>query len=131
VPQGSKRSELLAIARKHRAQLTGDTAASSLSSASSKASASDASAYGAATSAAGNQYAKATDDASIKAQAAFDAAVDTWSDSRLKAYLDARGGKAACEDSSSESRRLTCISSACTPERKTGPASRSGSQERA
>jgi hypothetical protein len=73
----------------------GDTAASSLSSASSKASASGASAYGAATSAAGNQYAKATDDASMKSQAAFDAAIDTWSDSRLKAYLDARGGKIA------------------------------------
>jgi hypothetical protein len=91
VPQGSKRNELLAIARKHRAQLTGGTAASSLSSAASKASASGASAYGAATSAAGNQYAKATDDASMKAQEAFNAAVDTWSDSRLKAYLDARG----------------------------------------
>jgi hypothetical protein len=31
----------------------------------------------------------------MKAQAAFDAAIDTWSDSRLKAYLDARGGKIA------------------------------------
>lgn len=91
IPQGSKRNELLAIARKYRAQLTGDTAASSLSSAASKASASGDSAYGAATSAAGNQYAKATDDASMKAQEAFDATIATWSGSRLKAYLDARG----------------------------------------
>ncbi|KAF2834963.1 hypothetical protein M501DRAFT_963447 [Patellaria atrata CBS 101060] len=49
VPQGSKRNELIALARKHRAQLTGDTAASSASSY-----------YGAATSNVGNQYAQAT-----------------------------------------------------------------------
>jgi hypothetical protein len=113
VPQGSKRNELIAIARKHRAQLTGDTAYSSLSSAAakasasgasaaskasasgvsaaSKASASGASAYGAATSSAGNAFAKATDEASLKIQEAFDAAISTWSDSRLKAYLDSRG----------------------------------------
>ena len=80
VPQGSKRSELLALARKHRAQLMGDTVASSASSA-----------FGAATSKAGNQYAQATDDASLKADDAFGAAIGTWSDSRLKAFLDARG----------------------------------------
>jgi hypothetical protein len=50
VPQGSKRNELLALARKHRAKLTGDNV-----------SASAASAYGAATSSAGNEYASATD----------------------------------------------------------------------
>jgi hypothetical protein len=93
VPQGSKRNELLAIARKHGAQLTGDTAQSSLSSAASKASASGASAYGAATSAAGNEFAKATEDASMKAQDAFDAAIGSWSETRLRAYLDARGSK--------------------------------------
>jgi hypothetical protein len=54
-------------------------------------SASAASAFGAATSKAGNQYAKATNDASLAAQEAFDYIVGTWSDSRLKAYLDARG----------------------------------------
>jgi len=91
VPQGSKRNELLAIARKHRAQLTGDNASYSAKSAASKASASGGSAFGAATSAAGNQYAKATDDAQLKAQDAFNSAVGTWSESRLKAYLDARG----------------------------------------
>lgn len=80
VPHGSKRAELLAIARKHRAQLTGDTAEHTA-----------ASAYGAATSKAGNAWAQATDDASIKAQEAFDAAVGKWSETRLKAYLDARG----------------------------------------
>ncbi|KZF22478.1 putative stress response protein ish1 [Xylona heveae TC161] len=80
VPQGSKRNELLALVRKHRARLTGDNI-----------SASAASAYGAATSKAGNQYAQATDDAQLKAEEAFDAVVGSWSDSRLKAYLDARG----------------------------------------
>jgi len=91
VPQGSKRQELLAIARKHRAQLTGDNVSYSAKSAASKASASGASAYGAATSSAGNLYAKATDDASLKADDLFNSALATWSETRLKAYLDARG----------------------------------------
>ena len=56
VPQGSKRNELIALARKHRASLYGDNVSGSVSSAS----ASAASAYGAATSSAGNQYAQAT-----------------------------------------------------------------------
>ncbi|KAI4192552.1 MAG: hypothetical protein LQ350_008625 [Teloschistes chrysophthalmus] len=80
VPQGSKRNELIALARKHRDTLTGDKIASSASSA-----------FGAATSNAQNQYAKATDDASLKSEDAFNQAVGTWSDSRLKAFLDARG----------------------------------------
>ncbi|KAL8998713.1 MAG: hypothetical protein Q9169_002268 [Polycauliona sp. 2 TL-2023] len=80
VPQGSKRNELLALARKHRDTLTGDKVASSASSA-----------FGAATSNAQNQYARATDDASLKSEDAFNEAVGSWSDSRLKAFLDARG----------------------------------------
>ncbi|KAL8704485.1 MAG: hypothetical protein Q9201_002360 [Fulgogasparrea decipioides] len=80
VPQGSKRNELIALARKHRDTLTGDKVASSASSA-----------FGAATSNAQNQYAKATDDASLKSEDMFNQAVGTWSDSRLKAFLDARG----------------------------------------
>ena len=80
VPQGSKRNELIALARKHRSALTGDKVASSVSSA-----------FGAATTKANNEYAKATDDVTLKGQDAFDSAVGTWSDSRLKAFLDARG----------------------------------------
>ncbi len=80
VPQGAKRNELVALARKHRAALTGDNVASSASSA-----------YGAATSNVGSQYSKATDSASNMAGDAFDQVVGTWSDSRLKAFLDARG----------------------------------------
>ncbi|EHK98518.1 hypothetical protein GLAREA_09758 [Glarea lozoyensis ATCC 20868] len=80
VPQGSKRNELLAIARKHRASLTGDNVVDSASSA-----------FGAATSSAANQFAKATDSASLKASDLFNSGISTWSDSRLKAFLDARG----------------------------------------
>ncbi|KAI0380652.1 hypothetical protein F5Y04DRAFT_95820 [Hypomontagnella monticulosa] len=80
VPQGSKVNELRALVRKNRAEILGDNV-----------SASAASAFGAATSKAGNQYAKATNDASLAAQDAFNTVVDTWSESRLKAYLDARG----------------------------------------
>lgn len=86
VPQGTKRNELIAIARRHRSQLT-----NAAKSAASQASASGASAYGAASSSAGNEYAKATEDAQMKADHAFNAAVASWSDSRLKAYLDSRG----------------------------------------
>lgn len=80
VPQGSKRNELVALARKHKSQLMGDGAASSVSSA-----------FGAATTKANNHGAKATDDAQLKGEDAFNSAVGSWSDSRLKAFLDARG----------------------------------------
>uniref|UniRef100_A0A0D6QU78 SAP domain-containing protein n=1 Tax=Araucaria cunninghamii TaxID=56994 RepID=A0A0D6QU78_ARACU len=83
IPQGSKKNEMIALARKQRAKLTGNAASS--------ASASGESAYGAATSSAGNAYAQATDGASVAASDAFEQASNTWSDSRLKAYLDARG----------------------------------------
>ncbi|KAK7750326.1 hypothetical protein SLS62_007734 [Diatrype stigma] len=80
VPQNSKTNELRALIRRHRAEILDDTATGSA-----------ASAFGAATSKAGNEYAKATNDASLAAQEAFNEAVNTWSDTRLKAYLDARG----------------------------------------
>lgn len=80
VPQGTKTNELRALVRKRRASLLGDTVGATA-----------ASAYGAASSKAGNQYAKASNDATLAAQEAFDQAVSAWSDSRMKAYLDARG----------------------------------------
>ncbi|KAL9022302.1 MAG: hypothetical protein Q9185_000544 [Variospora sp. 1 TL-2023] len=80
VPQGSKRNELLALARKHRDTLTGDKIASSASSA-----------FGAATSNVQGQYDSLSSNAQGKGQDTFDEAVASWSDSRLKAYLDARG----------------------------------------
>jgi len=86
VPQGSKRNELIALARKHRHSLL--SRASTVSSTASEAASSI---IGAATSKAGNEFARATDNAKLKAEDAFDTAVETWSDSRLKAFLDARG----------------------------------------
>lgn len=80
VPQGSNRNELIALARKHRESLLNSNIASSI-----------ASGFNAATTKAGNEFARASDDASAKAQDAFDAVFKTWSDSRLKAFLDARG----------------------------------------
>lgn len=82
VPQGSKRNELIALARKHRANLVDQAA--SVSSAATEA-------IGAATTRAGNEYSKATDDVRLKAEDQFNSAVKTWSDCRLKAFLDARG----------------------------------------
>jgi Putative nuclear envelope organisation protein len=82
VPQGSKRNELVALARKNRKSLLDQA---------STVSASAASAYGAATSRAGNEFARATDDVQLKTEYAFDAVVEQWSESRLKAFLDARG----------------------------------------
>ncbi|EGC40955.1 conserved hypothetical protein [Histoplasma capsulatum var. duboisii H88] len=79
VPQGSRRNELIALARKHRASLL------------QKPTASVTHAYGAATSKAGNEFARATEDVRLRAADMFNSAISQWSDSRLKAYLDARG----------------------------------------
>lgn len=77
VPQGSNENEVRALIRKRRASiLDGASSASS--------------AVKAATTSAGNQYAKATDSASLKAQEAFNEAINTWNAARLKAYLEAR-----------------------------------------
>ncbi|KAK2767821.1 hypothetical protein FQN54_003982 [Arachnomyces sp. PD_36] len=78
VPQGSKHNELVALARKHSSLLVEPSASAT-------------SVWGAATSKAGNEYAKATDDAQLKTEDAFNTAIKSWSDSRLKAFLDARG----------------------------------------
>ncbi|KAJ2902679.1 hypothetical protein MKZ38_000264 [Zalerion maritima] len=80
VPQGTKPNELRSLIRKNRAEVMGNTVGDQA-----------ASTYGAASSKAGNEYAKASDSASLAAQDAFNNVVDTWSVSRLKAYLDARG----------------------------------------
>ncbi|ORY57421.1 uncharacterized protein BCR38DRAFT_461168 [Pseudomassariella vexata] len=79
VPQGTKINELRALVRKHRADLLGDSYSYTASSA-----------FDAATSGVGDQYAKATDSASLLVEEAFNEAVNTWTESRLKAYLDAR-----------------------------------------
>lgn len=81
VPQGSKRNELIALARKNRYYLSGKV--SSASSAVEET-------FGAATTKAGNEYARATDYAKLKIDDAFETALNGWSNSRLKAFLDAR-----------------------------------------
>ena len=80
VPQGSRRNELVALARKHRDLLTAEGI-----------SASAASAFGAATSNAGNAYAQSTQAATDTVNQGFEKAIGTWSDTRLKAFLDERG----------------------------------------
>ncbi|KAK3294609.1 uncharacterized protein B0H64DRAFT_401114 [Chaetomium fimeti] len=80
VPQGTKLNQLRALVRKNRADILGDTVSGTA-----------ASAFGAATSNVGSAATKATDTASQAAQDAFDKAINTWSDSRLKGYLDSRG----------------------------------------
>ncbi|KAG5925446.1 hypothetical protein E4U42_004285 [Claviceps africana] len=80
VPQGTKENELRSLVRKQRAKIMGDDLQAKASSA-----------FGAATSNAQNEFAKATDSASLAAEEAFNRAISTWSESRLKAYLDARG----------------------------------------
>lgn len=76
VPQGTKLDELRALVRRQRAHALGDDAAGKL---------------GAATTSAGNQFAKATDSAALMYEEAFNKATATWSHSRLKSFLDARG----------------------------------------
>ena len=76
MPQGSTKNELLALARRNKAYLRGDRAYDSLT-------------RGAA--AASDKAAQATDAPVHYGHAAFDAAIGSWSDSRLKAYLDSRG----------------------------------------
>ncbi|KAK3318746.1 putative MSC1 protein [Apodospora peruviana] len=80
VPQGTKTNQLRALVRKHRAEIMGDTVTASA-----------ASAYGAATSNVAENAGKATDSASQAATDAFNKVLDTWSETRLKAFLDARG----------------------------------------
>ncbi|KAJ0268210.1 hypothetical protein COL940_013614 [Colletotrichum noveboracense] len=80
VPQGTKTNELRALIRKNRADFLNSNVAGKASNA-----------FGAATSNVNQAAAQATDGASRAAQEAFNEAVGTWSESRLKAYLDARG----------------------------------------
>lgn len=80
VPQNGKKDELLALARENKAKLTGDTFAASVTSY-----------YGAATSSANNWIAQATQAAIDTGSKIADTALETWSETRLKAFLDARG----------------------------------------
>ncbi|KAF8420594.1 putative stress response protein ish1 [Tirmania nivea] len=80
VPQGSTRNELIALARRNKAYLSDDTVNASISAY-----------YNSATNTAASAYSKATDTISDITQDMFDKAIELWSDTRLKAYLDSRG----------------------------------------
>lgn len=95
VPQGTRTNELRALIRKNRASALRDTVADKA-----------ADAYGAATTRAGNEYARATDAASEAASDAFNNAIGAWSESRLKAFLDARGVPVPHKSSTDELRAL-------------------------
>jgi hypothetical protein len=129
VPQGSKRNELLALARKHRARLYGDSASAQAESVS----ASGASAYGAATSKAGNQYAAATGGfayytdlvkqqiglAQASATSATDAAGSSASSASVRAAssassLTGAAGKAASSSSASISKSVASANAAAS-----------------
>ncbi|USP73934.1 hypothetical protein yc1106_01208 [Curvularia clavata] len=135
VPQGSKRNELLAIARKHRARLYGDSASATAQSLS----ASGASAYGAATSKAGNEYASATNGfayytnlvkqqiglaeasaASATDAAAASAASATNAAGASASSLSGAAAKAASSSSSSLSKSAASASSAASKSAKSG-----------
>jgi len=128
VPQGSKRNELLALARKHRAKLTGDNV-----------SASAASAYGAATSKAGNQYAEATQSAGLipevvygyydwaTSQLGFAASSASASGKSLTGAAATSASRSASSASSAYSSLSSAASSASVSASK--KASKSGSKE--
>lgn len=108
VPQGSTRNEMLAIARKNIAKLSGDNASASASSAGSSATSQGAAAMGAATSSAGNEYARATEDASLKANnwygAAYSQAMQYYDDAQLALGLKTNYASSASKSAASASK---------------------------
>lgn len=121
VPQGSKRNELIALARKHRARIYGDNVSATVTSA-----------YGAATSRAGNQYAYATNGFAgytnwVKAKIgiATDAAAASASSmsgaaAASASSASASGSSAASSASSAASRSAASVSSAASKSAQKG-----------
>ncbi|KAF1826718.1 uncharacterized protein K489DRAFT_377161 [Dissoconium aciculare CBS 342.82] len=101
VPQGSKRNELIALARKHSASLTGNNVASSASSA-----------YGAATSSVGNYYPQGTNAVYNQARYYYDYALNQigFASAEAKASLSSASVEAA-KTASSASRSGSSASS--------------------
>jgi len=116
VPQGSKRNELLASVRRHNAQLNAEA---------SRVSASAASAYGAATSSANNQYAKASDDATLKFEY-FTSAVFSYVD-----WAKSQIGLAASTASASGSSASKVAYKSASSASKTASASLSSASKKA
>lgn len=103
VPQGSKRNELIALARKHSASLTGNNAKDSA-----------ASAYGAATSSAGNYYAEATQGAYSQFQYYYDVIANNlgFASEEAKKSLSSASSVASASASSASSVASVSASSA-------------------
>lgn len=94
VPQGSKRNELVALARKHAASLTGGNAASSASGY-----------FGAATSSAGNSFAQATNDAYAGFRSYYDWALNNvgFASAEAKSSISSASSVASASASSASS----------------------------
>ncbi|KAK3049438.1 hypothetical protein LTR09_009357 [Extremus antarcticus] len=103
VPQGSKSNELKALARKHSAQLSGNNVQSSASSA-----------YGAASTSAGNYYAQATADAYGFGRQYYDYFLNQFglASKEAKASLSSASSVASVSASKSASQASKSVSSA-------------------
>ena len=110
VPQGTKRNELIALARKHRAKF-----ASGYNAAASSASSS----LGAATTSAGNQYAKATNDASLMGSDVLDI-VNEWFTWAKEQVGLAPSGAAASARSAAEQARSSALKGSKTAVKEGG-----------
>ena len=111
VPQGSKRNEMIALARKHSAQLTGNNASGSAKSA-----------YGAATTSAGNYYAQATDGAYAQGRYYYDWLMNNlgMASKEAQASLSSASSVASVEASKSSSMAAKSASSASKQASKSG-----------
>lgn len=116
VPQGSKRNELIALARKHSASLTGNNAKDSA-----------ASAYGAATSSAGNYYAEATQGAYGQFRYIYDVIANNlgFASEQAKASLSSASSVASASASSASSVASVSASSLSSSISKAAPKSAS------
>jgi len=131
VPQGSKRNELIALARKHRAAFLGDNVASSASSA-----------YGAATSSAGNYGAQVTDGAVsyydwIRAQlgllgadasASYVSATNAASSAASKASISASNSASSASSVASKSGKSAASSGSKSAKKASDAATESATQ---
>lgn len=120
VPQGSKRNELVALARKHSAKLTGNNAHDSA-----------ASAYGAATSSAGNYYAQASDSAYGGFKQYYDYVMNQlgMASDEAKASISSASSVASASGSSLSSAASKSASSVSAAASKAGASASSSAQK--
>ncbi|KAK3705451.1 hypothetical protein LTR37_013268 [Vermiconidia calcicola] len=111
VPQGTKRNELMALARKHSAQLSGNNVQDSAQSA-----------YGAATSSAGNYYAQATGGLYNQVRGYYDAFLNNFgmASKDAQASLSSASSVASVEATKSASAASNSASSASNQASKSG-----------